>query len=165
MPPRPLPHCTIVVVAALAVSCSDNPAVAPEVTGDGHAYEARATQPPAGTYEMSFLPTSSGLGVILRGHVEDASGNPAQSGTVTFQYCSLRGVPAPSVNCDTRSGNWARWGSAAIIPSPSPFEGDALMAYDLAPPSGTTIGFRFRFTGRNSGIADGMSAPKDYTFP
>jgi hypothetical protein len=159
------PSCTITVLAALTVACSDQLPVAPGATPEGRQYATMSAQPAAGTYELSFLPTNSGLGVILRAHVQDAFGVPAERGTAIFQYCSLHGVSAPSVDCDTGSGNWTLWGRAGIIPSPSPSVGDALMVYDLVPPSGTTIGFRFRYIGQNSGIANGVSASRDFTFP
>jgi len=113
---------------------------------------------------MLFQPTGSGLGVILDAYVTDAFGNPAQSGTAVFQFCSLGGKPAPSAGCDTGSGHWARWGSGGIIPSPSTLAGHALMTYDLVPPAGTTIGFRFKYLSDGSGIANGVSAGADHTF-
>jgi hypothetical protein len=38
------------------------------------------------------------------------------------------------------------------------------MAYALVPPSGTTVGFRFRYLGQQSGIANRVSASRDFTF-
>jgi hypothetical protein len=38
------------------------------------------------------------------------------------------------------------------------------MAYHLAPAPGTTIGFRFRYSGQGSGIANGTSLPVDFSW-
>jgi hypothetical protein len=110
------------------------------------------------------MPTRSGLGVILVAYVADASGDPAESGTAIFQYCSLHGEPAPRTDCNTGSGNWVHWGMAGIIPPPFESAGYAFMTYSLAPTAGTTIGFRFRYIGQGSGIANGVSEPEDFTW-
>jgi hypothetical protein len=155
------------VVAAFAcLACSDQSPVAPVGPSTGLAYETTLAQPSQGGYEISFLPTISGLGVVLVAYVTDAAGNPAESGTAVFQYCSLHRQPAPSTDCEAGSGSWVFWGRAGIIPSSSDPElvGHALMTYDLAPAAGTTIGFRFRYLGQGSEIANGVSAPADHTF-
>lgn len=165
MPHRQLARFILAVLAAFAfVACSDQSPIAPTATPDGVQHLTILAQPSKGTYTMSFSPTSSGLGVILVAYVLDASNQPAQSGTAIFEFCSLRGVPAPSTDCDNGSGSWVHFGSAGIIPSPSPLEGHALLTYDLVPPSGTTIGFHFRYLGMGNGIANGTSLSGDHTF-
>ena len=154
--------------AAGAFACSDPSPVAPEPQAT-QAFQPAAIQAQtvAGTYLLSFRPTSSGLGVILAGYVAElVAGAPAETGTATFQFCAQGKTPRPSADCDAGSGHWVRWGTASIIPSTN--AGFALMTYDLAPAPGTTIGFRFRysvrFKGESSGIADGVSPSADHTF-
>lgn len=159
MPPRNLSLVAAFLATVVFAACSDQSPVAPGATPDLIGGPSLLSRPVLGTYELSFLPTGSGLGVVLKAHVEDASNNPAQSGTAIFQYCSLQGDPAPSTDCDTGSGSWVHFGMAGFLAS-----GDALLTFDLAPPSGTTIGFRFRYIGQGSGIANGVSAPGDHTF-
>jgi hypothetical protein len=161
---RHLARFVFAVLPAFAfVACADQSPVGPDGTSESQQYDPALAQPVEGTYTMSFLPTGSGLGVILVAYVADASG-PAESGTAIFQYCALHGDPAPSADCDTGSGNWVPWGRAGILPPPSQSVGFAFLTYDLAPTAGTTIGFRFRYTGQGSGIANGVSAPADHTF-
>ena len=163
MPHRHLPGFILAVLAAFVVACSDQSPVAPDNTPENFRSDPILAQPSEGTYTISFLPTSSGLGVILVAYVADASG-PAEGGSAIFQYCSLQGEPAPSADCDTGSGGWVLWGKAGIIPPPSELAGHASMVYGLVPPSGTTIGFRFRYIGQGSGIANGVSESADHTF-
>ena len=153
------------VPAAFAfVACTDQSPVAPNDTPEGLQTAIILAQPVEGTYTLSFMPTSTGLGVVLVAYVTDASLAQAESGTAVFQYCSLHGNPAPSNDCDTGSGHWVLWGRAGIIPPPSPSVGFAFLTYDLVPTAGTTIGFRFRYFGQGNGIANGESAPGDHTF-
>jgi hypothetical protein len=134
MPRRKL-ACLIVavLVAGAFVACSDQSPVAPGTTPDGVGDLSLLSQPVPGTYELSFFksgpsglePVSSlpvcieGSGaceeLILGAHVE-ASGAPAQSGAVIFQYCSFKGLPpndieradeAPSAACADGSATWA----------------------------------------------------------
>jgi hypothetical protein len=151
------------VLAAFSfIACSDQSPAAPEATPDGVEHLGR---PAEGTlFLFTVYATTGGRGAVLDAYVLDASGNPATAGTAVFQYCSLQGAPAPSAACDAGSGHWVRWGSAGFITSGA-LEGHALMAYDLAPPSGTTIGFRFRYLGKGSGIANDLSNSADYTWP
>jgi hypothetical protein len=139
-----------------------------------------AAQPAPGSYELSFfhsvfgglepvssLPVCTHSGceeLILRAHVEDSSGSPAQRGLVTFQYCSLKGLPsndisrpdeAPKAACDTRSAAWANLATFHVDDS-----GDAYYNFGvvLIP---RTVGFRFRYS-RGSDIAKGTSAAMDF---
>jgi hypothetical protein len=164
MPHRHLATFIFALLAAFAfIACSGQSPVAPGATSDGAQYVTTLAKPVDGTYVLSFEPTISGLGVVLVAHVDDASGNPATSGTAIFQYCSLQGVPAPSTECDNGLGGWVFVGRSGILPS-GPRVGDALLTYDLAPSSGTTIGFRFWYNGAGNGIARGPSPSEDHTF-
>ena len=154
------------IIAALApfafVACAGESLVAPYATPQDAQY-ARAA---AGTlYQLSVYATTVGTGAVLDAYVLDAFGAPATGGTAVFSYCALRGNPAPSEACLTGGGHWARYGSAGIIPS-GPNQGHALFGFTESQPTGTTIGFSFRYSGQRSGIA---SAPgdntADYTWP
>jgi hypothetical protein len=165
-----LARVVVLLFGASAFACSDRSPVAPQPQATVALQPATIqAQVVAGTYLLSFRPTSSGLGVVLAGYVAElVSGAPAESGTATFQFCALGSTPRPSADCDSGSGHWVRWGSAGIIPSPSTDVGFALMTYDLVPTPGTTIGFRFRYNGKSrgasSGIANGVSPSADHTF-
>jgi hypothetical protein len=139
-----------------------------------------AAQPVPGSYELSFLNSAlepvSSLPVctqsaceelILKAHIEDGSGVPAQRGVATFQYCSLKGLPpnditradeAPSAACETGAGTWANLAGLKVNES-----GDAYLDFGvvLIP---RTVGFRFRYIGQGGGVANGVSAPMDFTW-
>jgi hypothetical protein len=158
------------IVSALApfafVACASESLVVPQATPQDVRYAITLARPAAGTlYQLSVYATTLGTGAVLDAYVLDAFGAPATSGTVAFYYCSLRGNPAPSETCLTGGGHWVRYGSAGIIDT-GPNQGHALLGFTESPPSGTTIGFRFRYSGQGSGIA---SAPSDnvadYTWP
>jgi hypothetical protein len=145
------------VFASLALAgCSNQSPVAPS---DDRV--PSFAQGASGTYVLTVV--VAGLGAQLQAYVTDASGTPAQTGTAVFQYCRSRGAPAPAAECTSGLGRWAFWGRAGII-ADGQFEGYALMAYHLAPAPGTTIGFRFRYSGQGSGIANGTSLPVDFSW-
>ncbi len=133
-----------------------------------------------GTYTLSFLKFVNGVlepvstlsvctpsvceELILKAHIEGASG-PAQGGVAIFQYCSLKGLPpnditrpdeAPSAACEDGSATWANVASLKVNES-----GDAYFNFGivLIP---RTVGFRFKYVGRGSGIEKGTSAPMDF---
>ena len=166
------------------VACSDgspvSPTVAPNATGALHVQ----SQAVAGSYQLSFfksgpnglepvtslpvvtpgLPTSE---LILGAHVEDLSGTPAQRGSVTFQYCSLKGRPsndinrpdeAPSASCADGSASWANLGSVAVSASGNAFLNFGLMRIPRV------VGFRCKYSGRGTSIVSGVCAPRDFTW-
>lgn len=166
----------LTVVGAFAlVACSDQTPVTPSLnagaSGDVHVL----ARPAQGSYELSFyasglVPVSS-LPVfeelILGAHVADASGVAAERGLVTFQYCSLKGLPpnditradeAPSAACATKDAAWAN-----LLSVPVDGSGNAYMNFGFASIP-RTVGFRFRYTGQGSGIANHESLPKDFTW-
>lgn len=165
-----LARVVVVLFGASTLACADRSPVAPDAQATEASQSANIQAPTVpGTYVLFFRETSSGLGVVLAGYVAElSSGAPAESGSATFQFCAVRNAPRPSADCDSGPGHWVRWGTAGIIPPPSPNVGFALMTYDLVPAPGTTIGFRFqykgRFKGESSGIEDGESLPADHTF-
>jgi hypothetical protein len=130
----------------------------------------------AGTYTLGFFdswlrPVTSlvvgGPELILGAHVADAAGSPATRGSVTFEYCSYKGLPpnditradeAPSIACATGAGSWERMLSIAVNDS-----GNAYMNFGFVMIP-RTVGFRFRYSSQNSGIASGTSAAYDFTW-
>ena len=116
-----------------------------------------------GVYTLSFAYGVEGL--VLIGHVEDLSDNPATDGFVKLQYCVFKGVPepelacAPSSACLDGSGVWRtlRFGRGIpVLPN-----GDALGSFGLVPLELNTIGFRGTYI-KGSEIEDGIIEPKDW---
>jgi hypothetical protein len=158
-----------VVIAALfaAVACSPDSVEGPnELTPQlGHS--------PQGFYDLSFQTYSGvvvtslpfGNGVVLKASVTDAARLPAQAGTVTFQYCSLKGRPtgdvtrideAPASACASGAARWRNLGSARVD-----LNGSAVYTFpevNFTP----AIGFRFKFSEQNSGIGSGVSPATDF---
>lgn len=164
---------TCTTVATLA--CSELTTVAPSVALDAGREANAQAQTVSGCYGLSFFNSSlqpvSTLVVlqelVLKAHVDDCSGNAAQGGSVTFQYCSLKGGPpnditradeAPSAACATGEGRWARLTTVQVNAS-----GDALMNFGFVQIP-RTIGFRFKYQAQGSGIASGFSDPADFTW-
>ncbi len=124
-----------------------------------------------GIYDLSFFAdTQQGLvplannslpvhtELALRAHVQDTSGHPAQRGLVIFQDCELK-IPVPSAACDSGSGAWTHLITMSVDTSGNtPFFGYGAIS------TPTTIGFRFRYIGQGSGIANGASASSDVTW-
>src|SRR5262245_50512792 len=105
MPYRNLVSLSFVVFATIAfIACSGSSRIAlsgtPEVAGTS------GQQGVPGKYELKFLangrevsslPVDDGE-LILQAHVTDSSGQPAQSGRVTFEYCSFKKLPPNDIN-------------------------------------------------------------------
>jgi len=152
-------------------ACSEHspaqPGASPSAITSHQDAHGQATAP--GTYDISFLKeTHQGLQsidstlnvgefLVLKAEVRDSSGALAQRGTVTYEYCSLGNVKVQSSNCDTGSGRWKRLWSVSVDSVGSLFGFGACS-------TPRTIGFRFRYAGQNSGIADGVSASKDVSW-
>ena len=185
MPHRKLACLIVAVLAAGAfVACSDQSPVAPGATPDGVGDLSLLSQPVPGTYELSFFKNGpSGLEpvsslpvctvvadceeLILGAHVE-ASGVPAQGGAVIFQYCSFKGLPpndperadeAPRAACANGSASWANLPASVRVNA----SGDAYLDFGVVKIP-RTVGFRFRYFGQGSGIANDTSAPEDFTW-
>jgi hypothetical protein len=166
---------TLVVVLALAGLAGLNTAVAdPSVT-------VLAAGAATGVYQISCLttfptqpclpgPTANSYetrvdtAVLLNAHVTDSSGTLAGSGLLIFQDCLLKGIPAPSIECDSGSGLWSHIQTVRIIePVPISDRVDIRIAYGIVS-TPQTIGFRFRYLGQGSGIANGISNSMDVTW-
>ena len=120
-------------------------------------------QPVEGDYSLDFFFDGE---LILSAHIEDSSGNPAPAGSVSFQYCSYKGLPrfditqpdeAPLSACADGSGKWVTVGRAPVNPE----TGDALLNFGLVTVV-NVIGFRYRYIAQGSGIANKLIDPVDW---
>ena len=171
--------------AVMLVACADKSPVAPTTRPAPRATVTEGTttslaQPVAGSYALGFFingpsglqPVSSlpvlSQELILGAHVESSSGAPAQSGAVAFEYCSYKGRPpnditradeAPSAAC---ASGLATWKSLPATLTVDPV-GNAYLNFGIVQIP-RTVGFRFRYTSRGSGIANAVSAPADFTW-
>jgi hypothetical protein len=135
-----------------------------------------AAQGVPGTYELSFCPGSIlyvGQEVIPHAYVSDGSGHGALSGYVQFQVCWHGRFPQPSSACDI--DRTARWRTIRDRWQVNPPTGNLCLGCLPADPGNAcfdwgavvnprTVGFRFKYVSQGSGIADGMSLPKDVTW-
>ena len=118
--------------------------------------EPRTGPSPAPCLTGNEIPVGTPL--ILLGHVTDSSGNLAASGKEIFQDCLLNGGPAPSIHCDSGTGVWSNI-QTVHFRSPE----DIRIGYG-SPSTRQTIGFRFRYFGEASRIANGISNSMDVTW-
>ncbi len=123
------------------------------------------------TYELGFLmeapgglqPIESTLNVgrylVLKATVRDGAGLLATKGSVTFEYCSAKGAPAPKASCESGSGSWKHHMSMKLDPSGFP----PLSGWGACS-TARSIGFRFRYASQGSPVASGTSAARDATW-
>lgn len=169
-------------VACCAIGCADRSPVAPSTSGAaGGDVSARPGAVTPGRYELSFYADRIGGWVaatsmpvltdelILAAHVTSTSGVAVTSGTVTFEYCSYKGLPpnditradeAPLEACADGSAGWARL-TATGLGCPQLGSGYACMDFGVVRIP-RKVGFRFRFSGQKSGIASGASDPQNF---
>jgi hypothetical protein len=156
--------------ALTAGACSVQSPIEPSVTGAATALTA--VQSVTGVYTLTFHDTTgtevASLPVleelILRARVTDTSGQPAQAGSVTFEYCSRRGPTnditradeAPMAECAAGTARWRSLLSLSVNQS-----GEAAMNFGFVRIP-RTIGFRFKYRGTRNGIASGTSVPRDF---
>ena len=140
---------------------------------------ALAAQPAPGVFDLQFFNVNYGYvtslpvcdanqceALILEAHVTDTTGQPVEGGLVTFQYCGYRGFPrfdidrpdeAPSSACAAGgTGNWRPLGTMHVDSS-----GVARFNFGIVEIP-RTVGFRFRYSGRGSGIENGECLPEDF---
>jgi len=164
--------------AAAIMACAGDSPVSPEgLASPPSALSRQSSQGEAGIYQLSFytsglvpvttLVAGSGAELILGALVTDAAGAPAQGGSVTFQYCSLKGLPphditradeAPSSACASGDGSWTR-----LTTVPVNAVGHAYMDFGIVMLP-RTIGFRFAYARKGGGVSSGVSAPVDFTW-
>lgn len=157
-------------VALLA--CSHESATSPDAPATA---SARLSTVP-GSYDLTFVNSArqeiSTLVVgtaelILKAHVSDGLlHNPAQQGTVTFEYCGYKGPAgditrpdeAPSADCASGVATWKRLGSVGVNAS-----GDAYFDFGVVQIP-RTVGFRFKYSSQGSDVPSGTSVPRDFTW-
>ena len=164
----------VIFAASASAACTEAPSTSPSAPLADVPLLGKATAI-AGSYQLEFysngrnvvtsLPVMNEL--ILGAHVEDLAGNDARSGSVTFEYCSLKGGPpnditradeAPLEACADGSASWARLLSLSVNAT-----GDAYMNFGYASIP-RTVGFRIKFSSGRSGIASGVSLPRNFTW-
>ena len=158
------------------------PAAAPGGAGELSAKPSAATP---GIYTLTFLARVDGTlqevtslpvqtaELILKASVTSSAGSAAQSGTVTFEYCSYKGRPpndisradeAPKEACEQGTASWARLRSLyASSECPALAPGYACLGFGVVRLP-RDVGFRFRYASQGSAIASGMSQPKNFTW-
>ena len=153
----------VLITCATLAACVDHSPVAPDTIPDAVMQVRTVARGVDGIYVLTFYRTSPEL--VLQAHVEEQStGILAQGGTAVFQICLQKGgptlqmVPLPSAECASGgAGTWVRLGSIPVDPA----TGNALLDFGIAPQV-TTVGFRFRYDAKGSGILNGVSLPLDF---
>jgi len=157
----------LLATAFALVACSESP-VAP-ITAPDDVAMARVAAAATGSYAISFLmETSTGLApagdaqpvgtyLVLKSEIRDAAGNLATSGSVKYEYCVSKGDYAPAAVCNSGAGSWRRLLSTSIDPV------GQLVGFGFCT-TPRSIGFRFTFSGRSSGIASATSEARDFTW-
>jgi hypothetical protein len=171
----------VVFATISAAACSGQSPVTPDAAPSASTANAgsgaldAAPGAAAGTYDLLFvqnglevptLPAGRGSELTLKAHVTTAAtGALATSGTVTFEYCGYRGRAnditnpdeAPLSECLSGAASWKRLGSARVA------MGDAFYVFGIVQYP-RTVGFRFRYNGGRSGVADGGIVGEDFTW-
>jgi hypothetical protein len=179
---RLLARCALITMAGVALgitACAGDSPVSPQAAAVSPSTLSRqSSQGTAGIYQLSFytnglVPVTTlvagraGGELILGALVTDAAGAPAQDGSVTFQYCSLKGLPpnditradeAPSSACASGDGSWARLTTVPVDAS-----GHAYMDFGIVMIP-RTVGFRFTYTRKGGTVSSGVSAPADFAW-
>lgn len=120
---------------------------------------------------VSSLPLGGGP-LVLFAHVEDTNGNPAQNGTVTFEYC---GDYEPKENCVAGLARWSRLNRVSIgscscpscggLPNYDPGPGNAcLFVFTTGGSIPGDEGFRFKYAGKRGGVDSGTSGAANFTW-
>jgi hypothetical protein len=177
---------TTLIVAVASVACSERSPAAPSPAG---AVPSSATlegsggltpQAVGGSYTLnlanttgqivSTLPTCGHNGeLLLWAQVRDSSGGLAPGGTVILEVCRRGGGSStlrPSAECDGGAASWSHVSTVKVTegcPRLAPETGNACRLFGCMP-TPRTIGFRFRYIGQGTGIANGVSASQDMTW-
>ena len=124
---------------------------------------AASAAPAPGTYTLSFNPDSvtGGASYIVIALVKDSAGASATGGTVVFQVCKVGSNVAirPSSACaDGGAGRWRTFDKRAVVGGLATTNAATYEVF-----SDIQHGWRIKYTGQGSGIANGFSAPADIT--
>jgi hypothetical protein len=187
MPHRNIAGLVVAILATAAlVACSDQPPAAPSAPS---AVPSSATlegsggltpQAVGGSYTLnlanttgqivSTLPTCGHIGeLLLWAQVRDSSGGLAPGGTVILEVCRRGGGTStwrPSAECDSGAASWLHVSTVKVTEGCFPFApetGNACRVFGCMP-TPRTIGFRYRYIGQGTGIANGVSPSKDMTW-
>jgi hypothetical protein len=176
-----------IVFGALAFAGCANPSPVTPTAVPGAAGELSAKPSAAspGIYTLTFLARVDGTlqevtslpvqtaELILKASVTSSAGSAAQSGTVTFEYCSYKGGPpndinradeAPKEACEQGTASWARLRSLyASSECPALEPGYACLGFGVVRLP-RDVGFRFQYASQGSGIASGTSQSKNFTW-
>jgi hypothetical protein len=188
MPQRNITGLVVALVAAAAlVACSRQLPAAPSVAGrvpSSATFLDTGTLNPqavAGSYTLNLANTKGEIvetltlgtlysELLLWAQVRDSSGVLATGGAVIFQACRRGGtdytVWRPSAECASGQANWVHLATVSVEEGCPPFApevGNACRIFGTMP-APTTIGFRYRYIGQGSGIANGESASQDMTW-
>jgi hypothetical protein len=182
MPQPNIPGLVVAVFATTAlIACSGTSPAAPSaepssLSADGiGVLDAQAVE---GSYTLylttttgqvvSTLPTEPpGTELLLWAQVRDSSGTLATGGRVIFQACMQQRTWVPSAECESGEAHWThvatvRVDEGSCLPF-APESGNACLTFGgMRTP--ITIGFRYRYIGQGSGIANGVSASQDMTW-
>lgn len=171
------------IAASALIACSDQASLAPVLAPGNDSDPEQVSRPTPGSYELSFLSGGQEVSTLpictesaceelaLKATDEDAIGAPAQSGAVVFQYCSYKGLPpndieradeAPKEACESGEGTWQNLTTVKVILVNGVPE--IPLAGFGAVRNPRTVGFRFRYMGQGSGIANGSSEPENFTW-
>jgi hypothetical protein len=184
-----------VLCAVFAAACSNQSPVAPSDAAPASGTLDAKPSTPSGVYDLAFFKYVPGTGpddpgtyeevsslavnsvwLTLRGRVTDSSGNPAQKGTVSFEYCS-KGRPYDDINnadempmeaCDAGTATWTLLetrsiGAMASCPPSVGGAGSVCIEFSRVQIP-RMIGFRISYRPQGRGIAAGMSTPENFTW-
>jgi hypothetical protein len=176
---------TVLSVCAL-VACSSQSPVSPANYAGAASLDAQGSQGVPGIYTLSFFARVGGAyqevsslpvltaELILKAQVTDGSGNPAQQGSVTFEYCSYGKRPngitsadeAPKEACEQGLAKWARLASVSVENFGNCLalgSGSACTNFGIVRIP-RTIGFRFRYAQQKGSIAGGTSEASNFAW-
>lgn len=174
----------VALCACSIIACSSQSPVSPGGIAASGSLDAKPAASVPGVYDLTFwawvsgsyqevssLPVMTGP-LFFRALVTDLSGNPATTGTVTFEYCSYGGRTndptnadeAPKEACEQGQAKWARLDSRTVgTPTcPAAINGSACYGWDFVRVP-RTIGFRFKYAGKGT-IASGTSPARNFVW-